>query len=244
METAADMSLNEAPKWPKKVPQLTNEQQEAKEEWMKYWHELLPTKYGAIENFNHGYVAKFANNLKSKIKTLEFGAGLGEHLKWEKTDFQDYYILEYREDWCKTISSLHPNQKVIHGDIQKKLSFSDEYFDRVIAIHVLEHLSDLPSALVEVYRILKRGGFFDIVIPCEGGLAYEFARKISSERLFVKKFNIPYKPIIQAEHLSTYTEILHELSLTKFSIIDTSYYPLKIQIGTANLCIGMRLQKK
>ena len=36
------------------------------------------------------------------------------------------------------------------------MAFADGFFDRSIAVHVLEHLPNLPAAIREVYRLLDR----------------------------------------------------------------------------------------
>jgi ubiquinone/menaquinone biosynthesis C-methylase UbiE len=46
----------------------------------------------------------------------------------------------------------------------------NSHFDRLIAIHVLEHLPNLPRAIDECHRVLKLGGKFAVVIPCDPGL--------------------------------------------------------------------------
>ncbi|RLI98717.1 MAG: hypothetical protein DRP00_01425 [Candidatus Aenigmatarchaeota archaeon] len=43
--------------------------------------------------------------------------------------------------------------------------FPDNYFDEVIATHVLEHLDDLASVMKEIWRILKPGGKLKITAP-------------------------------------------------------------------------------
>jgi ubiquinone/menaquinone biosynthesis C-methylase UbiE len=226
--------------WPKKVPELSPEQLAAREKWMQLWHEILPNKYGVIEKFNHGYPA--SKQVKEGSKTLEIGAGLGEHAKWEDLNQQDYYFLEYRRSFCESLRKSHPADKVICGDIQAQLNFEAGSFDRIIAIHVLEHLPNLPSALTEIKRLLKNDGVFDIVIPCEGGLAYEFARKISSERLFKKNFKMEYMPIAKAEHINNYSEIIDELKKAEFQFADQRFFPLLVPISNLNLCFGARLK--
>jgi hypothetical protein len=42
-------------KWPKHIPELSETEQKTREDWMKYWHEKLPAKYGIVEKFNHLY---------------------------------------------------------------------------------------------------------------------------------------------------------------------------------------------
>lgn len=236
------MPTEQTTKWPKIPIQLSPVQKDAQEKWMTLWHDQLLSKYNAVEKFNHGFPASL-NKSVNQLKTLEVGAGLGEHYQWENLANQDYSMLEYREEWCKKLKVKYPESQIIHGDIQKELSFSAGHFDRVIAIHVLEHLPDLPRALTEIYRLLKPGGHFDIVIPCEGGLAYEFARKISSERLFKKHFGMEYGPIIRAEHVNRYPEIIHELSLYPWIQEKISYFPLHVPLWTANICVGLRYAK-
>ena len=205
-------------KWPKKIPELNEIQKQTRDDWMKFWHEQMPGKwYGVIENFNHGYPAK-TNPFKTstqKIKTLEIGAGLGEHIAYEDLSNQDYSCLELRENMADVIKSKYPNINTIIGDVQKRTEFEDETFDRIIAIHVLEHLPNLPAALDEIYRILKNDGVFQVVIPCEGGLGYGFARWISSRRLFNKKFGnrgVSYLWLMKkTEHVNNASEILYEL---------------------------------
>ena len=226
--------------WPKVLPKLSVEQEAAREKFMQLWHEILPKKYGRIEEFNHGYVARLLHEQGSK--TLEIGAGLGEHAKFEELRTQDYYCLEYRESFCEQLRNKMPKNRVFCGDIQKRQAWSDGFFDRVIAIHVLEHLPDLPKALEEICRLLKDGGVFDVVIPCEGSLLYSLARKVSAERVFVKNFKMDYLPIILNEHVNTYSEI-HRLLVQGFSVQKSEFFPFRVPIADMNLVVGLRLIK-
>lgn len=239
-------------KWPKQIPELTEAQRRTRDEWMRYWHEELPHKFGIVEKFNHGFPASFAYpptrvQKGDKILTLEIGAGLGEHIYHEDLSLQTYYTLELRENMAGIIKSRFPDINCTIGDIQQKTGFPDKYFDRIIAIHVLEHLPDLPAAVHEVHRILKDDGIFQVVIPCEGGLAYGFARQISSVRMFNKKFGdrgMSYMWMMKkTEHINTAREILDVLSET-FSRESVHYFPLRVPIITCNICIGLNLRKK
>src|SRR5437868_733101 len=48
-------SMKTAALWPKSIPELTPEQKRISDDFMRYWHEVLPKKYGVVDDFNHGY---------------------------------------------------------------------------------------------------------------------------------------------------------------------------------------------
>lgn len=62
--------------------------------------------------------------------------------------------------------SLHPESPWIYGDIVS-LELPSDYYDEVIAVHVIEHLSmeDGNRAVKEMARICKPGGFVEIETP-------------------------------------------------------------------------------
>lgn len=229
-------------KWPKKYPLLTSQQKVIQEDFVKYWLTVLPNKYTFIEKFNHGFPQN--RGFFKNCKTLEIGAGLGEHLKYENIDQQLYVAMELRDDLAQEIRSRYPNVNTIIGDCQEKIDAKDEFFDRIIAIHVLEHLPNLPAALKEIRRVLKSNhGKFIVVIPCEGGFIYNFARDISARRIFERRYHQNYDWFIQIEHINSASEIIEEIKRL-FIIEEMSYFPFKFPIIPLNLCIGMVLTKR
>jgi SAM-dependent methyltransferase len=224
--------------FPKTLPQLTAEQQHIRNDFMNYWHQVLPNRYGVIEKFNHGYPLKSYS--AQTIRTLEIGAGRGEHGYYENLSTQEYVALELRDEMAEAIKQEHPAINVIVGDCQERIDVPDDDFDRVLAIHVLEHLPDLPSALDEIQRVLKPGGLLSVVIPCEGGLAYTLARRISAQRIFEKRYKQSYAWFVACEHINLPSEIIPELS-SRFAIRHRSFFPLMVPIVTLNLCIGLTL---
>ena len=180
-------------RWPKTFPPLTQELERIRDEFVYAWHEELPRKYGAIERFNHLYPVKHAP--KGFVRTLEIGAGLGEHVEYQVlTDEQrrNYVAVELRPAMADKIAERFPDIQVHVGDCQQRLDFPDGRFDRVVAVHVLEHLPNLPAAVHEMHRLCdKARGRFQVVIPCEGGPAYSLARRISAQRFFEKRYKMP-----------------------------------------------------
>jgi SAM-dependent methyltransferase len=228
--------------WPKAVPPLDDAQRRISDEFMQHWHDVLPAKYGAIERFNHGYALQFLPKL-DRFRTLEIGAGIGAHLAFEDISRQDYHCVELRQNMADALKERFPQVTVSVGDCQKNLPYEDNSFDRVVVIHVLEHLPDLPGCLDEVDRVLKPGGIFSVVLPCDPGLAYAVARKISAERIFRKKYKLPYGWLIRREHINSPREILGLLE-DRFEELDRSYWPLRAPIANINLCIGTTRVKR
>ena len=231
-------------KWPKFRPPLSTEQQRISDDFMKYWLSVLPQRFPLIERFNHGYAVKASPN--SFRTTLEIGAGSGEHLLYEKLSPEQqkgYYALDFRDNMCRQIHERFPTVHVVAADCQKPLPFPDNSFDRILAIHVLEHLPDLPSAIREVHRACKTTGTFIVVIPCEGGWLYGLARRISAQRIFERRYRQSYRWFIEHEHVNNAHEIIEELR-SHFQIDEQSYYPMPLSVEWCNLSIGLKLTPK
>ena len=234
METATARS-----KWPKDVPPLTAEQARISDDFMHYWHEQLPDRYGMVARFNHGYVVR--NAPRRFLRTLEIGPGLGEHLEHERLtpeQLANYYAVDIRDNMAADIKRRFPTVNVVVADCQEHLDFPDGFFDRIVAIHVLEHLPNLPAAIRELHRVCEKArGVLQIVIPCEGGLAYSLARRISSQRMFEKRYGQPYEWFIKREHINVPAEIFEEIE-PWFARGQSTYFPLPVGLEFCNICIG------
>jgi len=66
----------------------------------------------------------------------------------------------YRIDKVKTQYTTH----VINIE-NEPLPFNDDYFDKIYAICMLEHLFDIEYAIREIYRCLKTDGIFILQVP-------------------------------------------------------------------------------
>lgn len=233
-------------KWPKVRPPLTDEQESVWEDFFTLWHEVLPRRYKVVERFNQAFPTRYQH--AGVRTTIEIGAGLGAHLDYERPSPEqerNYYAVELRESMAKHIRQRFPRVNVVVADGQDHLPFEDGFFDRCVAIHVLEHLPDLPACLKEIWRVLnKQRGQLLAVIPCEGGPAYSLARRLSARSIFEDAYDMSYAPFIKREHLNQPHEILAELA-PHFTLARRRFYPLPfLPITSINLCIGLVLRPR
>src|ERR1700693_2564702 len=230
-------------KWPKAGEPLTAEQSHIIDDWMQHFHEVNRARFSGVVDFNHRYVMK--HSPAAFVSTLDVGAGLGEHLDYENLtprQLAAYVALEFRPKMADAIRKKWPDVQVYDVDCQERMPFAEGQFDRIIAIHVLEHLPNLPAFLREARRLLeKKTGKLLVVIPCEGGLAYSFGRRFTSKKMFEKRYGLPYEPFIAGEHVNRADEILTEIKRL-YSIQHRFYYPLAVRSLHLNLCIGLTLR--
>ena len=139
-------------------------------------------------------------------QVLEVGPGIIRHLEYVKSKPAKYAICDINEDVlnmsekqlraaeipCETI--------LLARESGSELPFADESFDVVISFNSLEHLHPLDDYLIEIKRILKRGGELVGGIPCEGGLAWGVGRFLTTRRYVHKNYKINYDKIICWEH--------------------------------------------
>ena len=227
--------------WPKQQPFLSSEDVAINDDWQAYWLTLAQKSFSGIQKFNHEYTIRAG--AKSRGPTLEIGSGDGEHIERERLAgglSDEYHVIEMREDLANIVRRRFPQVDVTVGDCQKELPFESNSLRRIIAIHVLEHLNNLPAFLQEAARVLGPSGRLLVVIPCEGGLMYGLGRNATTKRLFEKRYNTSYKRFIRSEHLSTAKEVISELA-NLFTIESSEWWPLKVPSVHLNVCIGLCL---
>jgi len=232
--------------WPKRIPTLSPEQQRISDDFVKHWHEVLPKRFRAVERFNHLFPV--SHSRPGFRTTLEIGAGLGEHIAHEKLTAEqrlNYHALELRENMAEQLRRNFPWVNTIVGDCQERTGFRDGYFDRVIAVHVLEHLPMLPGCVRECHRLLdKERGQMLVVIPTEGSPAYTLARKISAERIFRRRYGCDYRWFRQREHINRPAEVLRELE-SHFTVETRRFFPLPfLPLEACNLFIAYSLRPR
>ena len=74
------------------------------------------------------------------------------------------------------------------------------------------------------------------------GAAYELARRISSDRIFRDRYKMPYSWLMAREHLNSPQEVFKVVG-GHFSRIDRTFFPMRIPLVNANLCVGLTYAK-
>jgi hypothetical protein len=111
-------------KWPKQLPPMSPEQRDIADDFMAFWLSVLPKKFGLAEKFNHGYPLLSLARLPSdrNWKSVSASALTSRANRWiDKNTIVSSCAKRWRRRFVSCI------------------------FDRVIAVHVLEHLPNLPG---------------------------------------------------------------------------------------------------
>ncbi len=102
-------------------------------------------------------------------KMLDIGAGHGNVIQALRSLYKECVGTEIstpRVTLLKQNFADDPNVQILKHNIEtEKLPFSDEYFDTVFLIDVIEHLVDPISALMEIQRVVKKGGKLFVATP-------------------------------------------------------------------------------
>lgn len=227
--------------WPKTPPPLTEDEVRINDDWNRYWFEINRGKYSRTIDFGHEYVVK--HSPRDFVTTLDVGAGLGEQLQYEQLtpeQLKNYVALEQRDTMIAGLRERWPDVQITTVDATTRMPFPDGHFDRILVIHVLEHLGNLPAFLDEATRLLSPKGRLMMVIPCEGGLAYAAGRRVTSQRIFEQRYKRPYKRFIRAEHVNQAWEVLAEVR-RRFRVEHQSWFPFGVPSIHLNFVAAMTL---
>ena len=158
--------------------------------YSKYYDLVLRAGFiGAAQNRTHAAMEKKWSKNVFFEKVLEVGAGTGDHRKFVKHGYKDYFETDIRFTGLPEIIETHPNrnehnQRVIRefADVTH-LDYRTSSFDRVVVTCLILHLEEPERALEEIRRVCKKdSGVISILVPCEPGLLLRFSRAILTSR--------------------------------------------------------------
>lgn len=151
-----------------------------------------------LEGWMHRQVAARAQ----PGSVLELGAGSLNHLPYETAEVYDVVepFTALFED-----SEHKPRVRRFHAALAEVAP--EDVYDRILSVAVLEHLEDLPGEIARAALQLAPGGIFQAGIPCEGGLLWGLAWRLSTGVSFRLRNKLPYKPLMRHEHINAAREI-------------------------------------
>src|SRR5580658_7168739 len=101
-------------------------------------------------------------------RVLEIGAGIG-NLTMHLVPRKVYWATDLNPEYLGTLERLRPNRpylRIARVDATDANSFpTEQLFDTVIFLNVLEHLTDDAGALRNVYAALENGGTAVVLVP-------------------------------------------------------------------------------
>ena len=89
------------------------------------------------------------------------------------------YGIDVNDEFISKLSSLGCNLKVADAT---NLPFGDGFFDVVFALDVLEHIQDMPKAIKEIHRVLKKDGLAILSGPTESWF-YRLCRLVAFRKI-------------------------------------------------------------
>lgn len=111
---------------------------------------------------------------KKNISILDLGCGDGHFIRMLQNEgFKNIYGLDIsttRIARARQMTGLGP--KKIKKSLAEKASFGDNYFDLIICSEVIEHIEKPKDILLEIKRLLKKGGIFILSTPNEEKINY------------------------------------------------------------------------
>lgn len=192
---------------------------------------------GWIQDEGHRWIAARTGS----GRVLEIGFGAGRHSLFFGGDRAKYFACEYSPVHADTEAWQAMQGRCLRCDA-RALPFADASVDTAISVYTLEHIEDLQAVFAEVSRVLTPQGEFLVGLPCEGGLAWNLGRELTTRRIFSKKYNVNYDKVIAFEHVRDVQGIVEEIGASRhFKIVERAYLPFRVPSANLNLIACLRL---
>lgn len=123
---------------------------------------------GWFSRLTHELMDRPFRNTKTPV-VLEVGAGVGQHARYSRTDFDTYYSTDISDDALAACTTKDPRVIVMKADAQHLSTFADESVDRVVATCLLAHLADPERPSRNGGASLSQVGLFPFTSPPNQG---------------------------------------------------------------------------
>src|SRR5258708_25501750 len=116
------------------------------------------------------------NNVPRNAKILDAGCAFGYLLSLvDQSNFTTYGIdiSAYALERAKKITKA----QLVQGDLNTVLPYKSNYFDAIFAMDIIEHLESPYKFLLELRRMLKKGGILFIQTPNINSVFEKFSKE-------------------------------------------------------------------
>jgi len=199
---------------------------------------------GFFMNHCHEQLEKF-DFPKNISKVLEVGAGNAPHYKFIKHNYDEYHIVETSD---VILENYKDNSKVIGTKYDgETLPYENNFFDRIIISHCLEHINYPEKFLFETMKKIKVGGILSISLPTDPGVLFRIGR------LYLKLFSIKKKYKITptefdymnaTEHVNSIFGLSAIIKYNYADCLSEYYLPFKVKFFDLNLFYNVHIIKK
>lgn len=213
------------------------------ENYKATWVQLYNTlNYGSslsnrLLNLSHSLAENTLVNKTHLRSIIEVGAGPGVHLEFVRHSFDEYFVTDLRRDMIRKAKRKYASKREKRifyiQENAAHLSFKNDRFDRLIAIHVLEHLQEPHEVLAEWARVVSSRGIITIVIPCDPGLLWRIGRHFGPRRNAFK-FGLEYDYWMAREHINSAYNIIN-LIRYYFDRVQETWFPTRLPSVDLNL---------
>ena len=171
--------------------------------------------------------------IKKNGVVLEIGPGTSPHIRYLNGNFDKYFMLDSSLFTINFLKKKFKKNKniIIKRSINSSIPFQNNYFDRIIMSHVLEHISDPENFLFKILSKLKKGGHLSISLPTDPGFLWRLGR------FYQKAFNVKnelnlnnqdYDYMIATEHVNSIFNLTSILKYNfKNNIVCEEFWPFK-----------------
>ncbi len=185
---------------------------------------------------------EYDKNKKSKV--LEIGPGTHPHIDYLKHEFDNYYVLEKIDE----LKEFYKNKSKVtyvnyHGN---KIPFDNDYFDRIIISHCLEHILEPEDFLIEIFSKLKVGGNLTIGLPTDPGILWRMGKFISANFLIKKNYDYTkedYYYFTAKDHVNSIFSLIPIIKKNFNNVSFEKFEPFKIPFIDLNLFYIIDIKK-
>jgi SAM-dependent methyltransferase len=135
-------------------------------------------------------------NLRSSIKVLDFGCGVGRQLLHFCRDYPSptYFACDVHPQYLQFLRRAYPQVTTYTSSFVPPLAYNDNQFDMVYSVSVFSHLhpDDHVPWLKELSRVVRPGGYAFLTIEGATAMRRRMAAKVWREN--------PDSAVAQLEH--------------------------------------------